>query len=64
MEFIAWVDMVGGTEKAADILEEKERTVKSWYACERTPRKDAADNIVKKTHGAVDYNGIFQKQKK
>lgn len=59
MELNAWVDSVGGVEGAAEILKEKPRTVYSWYRMEKAPRLLSAMNIVAKTKGAVDYNGIY-----
>lgn len=59
MEFNAWVDSVDGVEEAAGILKEKPRTVYSWYRMEKSPRLLSAMNIVAKTKGVVDYNGIY-----
>lgn len=59
MKFNQWVDDQGGIEAAADFLKEKPRTVYSWYRFEKPPRFTAALNIVIRTHGRVDFNGIY-----
>ncbi|EGR2744194.1 hypothetical protein ACYVMD_004595 [Vibrio parahaemolyticus] len=59
MDFPKWVDSVGSVEKAAEILKESPRAVYSWYRLERAPRLASALNIVAKTNGLVDYNGIY-----
>ncbi|EMJ7098631.1 hypothetical protein ACGRSR_17960 [Vibrio owensii] len=59
MELHAWIDSVGGVDEAARLLKEKPRTVYSWYRQEKAPRLVSAINIVAKTRGLVDYNGIY-----
>lgn len=59
MELNAWIDQVGGAVAAAVLLNEKPRTVISWYRFERAPSVLAAGRIVRLTAGAVDYNGIY-----
>lgn len=59
MDFSAWVDEVGGIAAATALLDEKERTVKSWYYLLRPPSARAAAHIASVTGGRVDYNGIY-----
>lgn len=59
MELGAWIENVGGVDEAAKLLKEKPRTVYSWYRQEKVPRLISAINIVAKTRGLVDYNGIY-----
>jgi hypothetical protein len=59
VDFPNWVDSVGGVEKAAEVLKESPRAVYSWYRLERAPRLASALNIVLRTKGTVDYNGIY-----
>lgn len=61
MELNAWIDEFG-LEEAAELLKEKPRTVKSWYRFEKAPRLESALNIVSRTRGRVDYNGIYGPQ--
>lgn len=60
MKFNDWVDVVGGVENAAKVLEEKPRTVLAWYKGEKAPRIGKAFNIVIKTKDQVDFNGIYR----
>ncbi|BBT82703.1 hypothetical protein H4G63_004502 [Salmonella enterica] len=59
MDLNTWIDSVGGIEKAAELLKEKPRTVYSWYRKEKAPRLSSSLNIVSKSRGEVDYNGIY-----
>lgn len=59
MKLKKWVDEQGGIEAAAAFLKEKPRTVYSWYRLEKAPRLASALNIVIRTHGRVDFNGIY-----
>ncbi|MCO7217096.1 hypothetical protein [Halomonas sp. OfavH-34-E] len=59
MEFRQWVDEAGGIDEAAALLKEKPRTVYSWYRLEKTPRLEAALNIVIRSRHRVDFNGIY-----
>jgi hypothetical protein len=59
LKFNDWVDVVGGIENAAKVLEEKPRTVLAWYRGEKAPRILAGENIVTKTKGQVDFNGLY-----
>ena len=59
MELNAWIDELGGPETAAGLLKEKPRTVYSWYRFQKAPRIESALNIVLRTKGRVDYNGIY-----
>jgi len=60
VEFKEWVNKVGGVDRAALALGVKPRTVASWLYDLRAPSFTAAMNIVIKTHGLVDYNGIYR----
>jgi len=60
VELVQWVNKAGGVAKAAKLLKEKKRTVESWVRYERPPSFDAALNIVLKSKGDVDFNGIYQ----
>ena len=71
MELNRWIESVGGTDQAgrlsleaaravASLLDEKTRTVQSWYRHERLPRFSSAANILLKSEGAVDWNGIYE----
>lgn len=59
MKFTQWVDEKGGIDCAAEFLKEKPRTVYSWYRLEKAPRLASALNIVMRTRGRVDFNGIY-----
>lgn len=70
MELNRWIETVGGTGQAgrlsleaartvASLLNEKTRTVQSWYRHERLPCFTSAANILLKSKGAVDWNGIY-----
>lgn len=59
MNILEWIDSVGGAKKAAAILKEEPRTVESWKYGEKIPHPKSAKNIVEKTNGKVDYNGVF-----
>ena len=54
-----WIVFVGGVDRAADVLRLRPRTVASWYRFERVPEIAMAANIVLRTNGRVDYNGIY-----
>lgn len=57
MDFKGWVKHVGGIEKAANILDEKPRTVRSWFYFEKPPRFEAATKIVSLT--PLDFNALY-----
>lgn len=65
MELKAWVEQlkpVDGepqTAVAARELGEKKRTLESWLRFEAVPSFGAALNIILKTGGKVDFNGIY-----
>lgn len=59
MKLNEWIDSVGGAGVAAEKLRVRKRTVESWYRFERAPEIGAASNIVLRTKGLVDYNGIY-----
>lgn len=62
MELNAWIASLSKSaaiDVAAERLEEKPRTVYSWTRFDRAPSFKAAMNIVKKSDGAVDFNGIY-----
>jgi hypothetical protein len=70
VELNKWIENIGGVEPAgklslaglhavASLLGEKPRTVSSWYRQERIPSFTAGANIVLKSKGAVDWNGIY-----
>lgn len=70
MELNRWIESVGGTGQAgrlsleaarvvSSLLGEKTRTVQSWYRHERLPCFSSAANILLKSKGAVDWNGIY-----
>lgn len=59
MDFTEWVDEVGGLTAAAALLEEKYRTVRSWYYLSRAPSARAAGRICRVSGGRVTYNGIY-----
>lgn len=48
---------VGGVNKAAEILGEKPRTVRSWFYAEKPPRFEAAAKIVSLT--PLDFNALY-----
>jgi hypothetical protein len=54
-----WIDSVGGAKAAAERLRIRRRTVESWQRFERAPEIGAAANIVFRSGGRVDYNGIY-----
>ena len=60
MTFNDWVNAVGGIDKAAKILKTKQTTVRSWVRFDRAPKAKNAREIVKRSSGLVDYNGIYQ----
>lgn len=64
MEIVAAVEPEGKLGQAglcavASLLGEKTRTVSSWYRQERIPSFSAGVNIVLKSKGKVDWNGIY-----
>lgn len=70
MELNQWLELIGGSTAAgklslaaraavATLLEEEPRTVSAWYRKERRPSFNSAENIVSKSNGAVDWNGIY-----
>ncbi|MCF1457389.1 MAG: hypothetical protein LPH21_07430 [Shewanella sp.] len=59
MDLRTWIDTTGSVEEAARLLDEKPRTVGSWYRAEKAPRMPAAIRIVAATNGLVDFNGIY-----
>jgi hypothetical protein len=70
VELNQWIDSIGGVTSAgklslaalaavASLLEEEPRTVSSWYRKERRPSFAAGMNILSKSGGAVDWNGIY-----
>ncbi|MET4696988.1 hypothetical protein V5J34_004954 [Endozoicomonas sp. NE35] len=60
MELNDWIDELGGVRRAASVLGVKWRTVDSWYYMQRSPSRFAAINIVIKSRGKVDFNGIYK----
>lgn len=48
-----------GVDKAAELFEESPRAVKGWLYGERTPRKDTAQKIIKRSRGRVTLAGIY-----
>lgn len=70
MELNQWIESIGGVTAAgrlslaaigsvASLLDEKPRTVLSWYRKERKPSFDAGVKILSKSDGCVDWNGIY-----
>lgn len=62
MELNAWIDSLsplGASQVAANLLNEKRRTVDSWRRFENPPSFRAALNIVVVSRGVVDFNGIY-----
>lgn len=70
MELNKWIEIVGaagpggklgqaGLCAVASLLGEKTRTVSSWYRQERIPSFNAGANIILKSKGLVDWNGIY-----
>lgn len=70
MELNQWIESVGGLPAAgrlslaaagavASLLDEKPRTVQSWYRKERKPSFEACVKILDKSSGRVDWNGIY-----
>lgn len=62
VELNAWIDSLsplGASQVAANLLNEKRRTVDSWRRFENPPSFRAALNIVVVSRGAVDFNGIY-----
>jgi hypothetical protein len=57
-----WIDSLAPTAAsrvAAELLNEKRRTVDSWRRFESPPSFRSALNIVRRSHGLVDFNGIY-----
>lgn len=62
MELNAWIDSLSpkmASKVAAELLGEKRRTVDSWRRFEYPPSFAAALNIIIKSDGRVDFNGIY-----
>lgn len=62
MELSPWIQSLAKTDAvsvAAELLEEKPRTIVSWLRYERVPSFKAAKNIYEKSGGSVDFNGIY-----
>lgn len=60
MYLTEWIDSMGGSEKVAELLGEKPRTVYSWYRLDRAPGWTVACKIVERSKGRVDFNGIYK----
>lgn len=50
---------MGGVQKAAQLLGEKQGTVYSWRRLDRAPSLRSACKIVRISGGKCDHNGIF-----
>lgn len=62
MDLNDWIDSLAPTAAsrvAAELLDEKRRTVDSWRRFENPPSPRAALNIVRRSHGLVDFNGVY-----
>jgi len=62
VELNDWINSlapVAASKVAADLLGEKRRTVDSWRRCENPPGFRSALNIVRRSHGLVDFNGVY-----
>ena len=70
MELNRWIESVGssprpgkvsgkGVHVVAALLGETPRAVYSWYRQERIPSFSAGVNIILKSKGDVDWNGIY-----
>lgn len=62
MELNDWINSLAPTKAslvAAERLGEKRRTVDSWRRLENPPAFRSALNIVRLSHGLVDFNGIY-----
>lgn len=58
MELSAFIRDIG-IDKAAVLLDETPRTVKSWMYRERRPRPEKAPEIVRRTRGRVQFHEIY-----
>ena len=62
MDLNDWIDSLAPTaasRTAAELLNEKRRTVDSWRRFENPPVFRSALNIVQRSGGLVDFNGIY-----
>lgn len=62
MDLNDWIDSLAPTaasRTAAELLNEKRRTVDSWRRFENPPVFRSALNIVQRSQGLVDFNGIY-----
>ena len=62
VELNPWIESLARIDPVAvavEVLGEKRRTIDSWRRFERVPSFRAALNIVKKSGGRVDFNGIY-----
>jgi hypothetical protein len=62
VELNEWINSlapVAASKAAAELLDEKRRTVDSWRRFENPPVFGAALKIVRRSHGLVDFNGIY-----
>ena len=62
MDLNEWIDSLAPTAAsrvAAELLNEKRRTVDSWRRFENPPVFRSALNIVQCSRGLVDFNGIY-----
>lgn len=59
MDLHIWLDSVG-VDVAAELLQEKPRTVYSWFRREKAPRIQSANKIVALTFGLVDFGGVYR----
>jgi hypothetical protein len=62
VELNDWINSlapVAASKVAADLLGEKRRTVDSWRRFENPPGFRSALNIVRRSHGLVDFNGVY-----
>ncbi len=46
-------------KEAAELIGVKKRTVGSWRRLERAPTPKQSLNIIEKSNGAVDWEGIY-----
>jgi hypothetical protein len=49
-----------GVDKAAELFDEKPRTVMGWLYGERLPRPHTAKKLVERARGKLTMDGIYQ----
>lgn len=58
MDLIEWIDQIGPT-KISKMLGVSREAINQWKRCETSPKTMIAYEIIQKTHGMLDWDGIY-----